>query len=483
MQKEEFNIMLASDSYKFGHYKAYMPNTKCIYSYLEARKGAKYNKTLWFGLQSILKKYLEGQVVTDQKIREAKAYIDMHLGRDVFNEKGWRYILDKHNGQLPILIKSVEEGRLVDVGNVLMTVENTDPEVPWLTNYLETILMQVWYPTTVATQDWEIKKLLEYYLNKTACNKIGLPFMLHGFGMRAATSYESCELADAAHLINFKGTDTVPALKFICEYYGKTLNERNFNEVMTNPDIQFPGYSVFATEHSIMTSRGEEGEWDVLENIFKACPNGIMSIVIDSYNYQRFIDTCGVKYRENILNRDGKTVFRPDSGDPVSTTLDVLERLDKHFGSTLNSKNFKVLNPKVGVLWGDGIDYVGIRNILFAMFNAGWAAENIVFGMGGHMVQSDLTRDTMRFAFKCSAQYYDDAWHDVWKKPLDISKASKRGRLALIKVIGGDNNIFYKTIRETELKNPKDNRLQTVFRNGSLYNNIDFDQLRSNAVE
>ena len=182
------------------------------------------------------------------------------------------------------------------------------------------------------------------------------------------------------------------------------------------------------------------------------------------------------------MNRDGKTVFRPDSGDPISTTLDVLELLDNHFGSTKNATGFKVLNPKVGVLWGDGIDYNGVRDILFAMFNAGWAAENIVFGMGGHMVQSGLTRDTMRFAFKCSAQYYNNEWHDVWKKPLDISKASKRGRLALLKVQGKDNNIFYKTIPEHQLKNTNDNQLKTVFYNGTITKHIDFDTIRKNAV-
>lgn len=480
--ENEFNIMLASDSYKFGHWKAYMPDTEYVYSYLEARRGAKFNKTLWFGLQSIILKYLSGTVVTDQKIREAKSYIDLHLGKGVFNEDGWRYILNNYNGRLPIRINAVEEGKLVDVGNVLMTVENTDPNVPWLTNYLETILMQVWYPTTVATQDWETKQLLKYYLQRTGCSEKGLPFMLHGFGMRAATSYESCAIADAAHLINFKGTDTVPALKFICEYYGKTLTCRNIQEIQENPCIEFPGYSVFATEHSIMTSRGEAGEWDVVANIFKACPNGICSIVIDSYDYRRFINTCGQRFYKTIMNRDGKTVFRPDSGDPVSTTLDVLELLDSHFGSTKNAAGFKVLNPKIGVLWGDGIDYNGVRDILFAMFNAGWAAENIVFGMGGHMVQSGLTRDTMRFAFKCSAQYYKGEWHDVWKHPIDITKASKRGRLALLRVKGQDGNMFYKTIRDFELKNPNDNQLRCIFQNGYLLERVSFDDVKINST-
>ena len=477
----ENNICLLTDSYKVTHHYFYPKGTEKIYSYLESRVGAEFNKTIFYGLQYIIKKYLEGPIVTQEKIDEADKLIAAHIGEGIFNKEGWQYILDEHGGFLPIEIKAVAEGSPVDVGNALMTVENTDPNVPWLTNYLETILMQVWYPTTVATQDWETKQLLKYYLQRTGCSEKGLPFMLHGFGMRAATSYESCALADAAHLINFKGTDTVPALKFICEYYGKTLTCRNIQEIQENPSIDFPGYSVFATEHSIMTSRGEAGEWDVVENIFKACPTGICSIVIDSYDYRRFINTCGQRFYETIMNRDGKTVFRPDSGDPISTTLDVLELLDSHFGSTKNAAGFKVLNPKIGVLWGDGIDYNGVRDILFAMFNAGWAAENIVFGMGGHMVQSGLTRDTMRFAFKCSAQYYKGEWHDVWKHPIDITKASKRGRLALLRVKGQDGNMFYKTIRDFELKNPGDNQLRCIFENGYMSHRVSFDDIKNNT--
>lgn len=461
MKYIEDNICLLSDSYKFWHYKGYMPNTQYIYSYLEARKGAKFNKTLFYGLQYILKRYLAGKVVTQERIDQAKEIIDQHLGPGVFNYDGWKYILDKYDGKLPIRIKAVPEGTLVDIDNVLMTVENTDPNVPWLTNYLETILMQMWYAMTVATQDWETRKLIEHYYTTTGSDFGGIDFALHGFGMRAATSIEACGIADSAHLLNFKGTDTVPALAFAKNWYDART---------------CPGFSVAATEHSIMTSRMEHGEWDVVENLFKAQPNGILSIVIDSYNWQRFIDVCGIKYHDLIMNRAGRVVFRPDSGDPVSTTLDILERLGNYFGYTRNALGYKVLCPQVRMLWGDGIAYDGVRNILFNMKNAGWAAENIVFGMGGHMVQSGLTRDTQRFAFKCSATMYDNIWHDVYKKPLDITKTSKRGRLALKRIDGTDGTKFFKTFREEEV-DEKDNCLKTVFENGELKVNWVFEDI------
>lgn len=460
---DDFNICLATDSYKIWHWNAYLPNTENIYSYLEARTGAKFNKTIFFGLQYILKKYLVGTVVTKEKIDAAEKQIERHLGKGFFNREGWEEILNKYQGKLPIRIKAVAEGTPVDVSNVLMTVECTDnnPKIAWLTNFLESQLLHVWYPITVATLSHEIKILINSYFDMTADNKAGLDFELQDFGFRGVSSYESAQVGGAAHLVNFKGTDTVPAIEFVQKYY--------------NTD-DMPGFSVAATEHSIMTARGEQGEWDVLEHILKNTPNGVLSIVIDSYDFERFIITCGTKYKDQILNRNGITVFRPDSGDPVAVSIQCLDLLEKYFGSTRNKKGYKVLNNKVRLLWGDGIDYDGIRSILFAMRNNMYSAENMAcFGMGGGLLQK-VNRDTQRFAFKSCAQYYDGSWHDVWKKPKDLSKASKRGRLALIKNESGK----FETIREEQL-NGRKNYLETVFENGEIVKQYTFEQVRDNA--
>jgi len=455
---------LATDSYKIWHWNGYLKNTENVYSYLEARNGAKFNKTVVFGIQYNLKKYLEGKVVTQEKIDEAEATIDKHLGKGFFNREGWEYILNKYNGYLPVRIKAVPEGTPIDVNNVLMTIECTENsnKLCWLTNFLESQLLHSWYPMTVCTLSREIKILINSYLIETANNNDGLDFMLQDFGLRGVSSYESAEIGSTAHMVNFKGTDTVPALKIPEQYYGcKTM----------------PGFSVAATEHSIMTSRGEIGEWEVLENIFNNTPNGILSLVIDSYDFERFIRTCGEKYKDIILNRNGTTVFRPDSGDPITVTITCLNLLEEYFGCTRNSKGFKVLNSKVRVLWGDGIDYDGVRSILFAMRNNMYSAENIAcFGMGGGLLQK-VDRDTQRFAFKCSSQYYDNAWHDVWKKPKDLSKASKRGRLALIKNQTGK----FETIREEDL-NGRDNVLKTIFENGKIIKVYTWEEVCENAA-
>ena len=450
MATTDFNICLATDSYKIWHWKGYMPDTENNYGYLEARKGAQFEETVFFGLQYILKKYLQGRVVTREKIQEAKKLMDQHLTPGYFNVEGWEHILNNYDGKLPVTIKAVPEGSVVPVGNVLMTVELTqnDPKLCWLTNYLESLLMHVWYPCTVATLSRSLKKLILGYMEMTCDSTKGIEFKMQDFGFRGVSSYESAQIGGAAYLTQFAGSDNIPALLVPREYY----------------DLKgIPGYSVAATEHSIMTARGEEGEWDVLDNIFKVTPKGILSIVIDSYDYERFLETCGTRYKDIIENREGVTVFRPDSGEPIATTLRCLEILDKHFGSQTNSKGYKVLNNAVRLLWGDGIDYYGIRDILLAMTNKGWATDCMAcFGMGGGLLQK-VNRDTQRMAFKSSAQFYDGSWHDVWKKPKDASKASKRGRLALV----WDKETGYKTVRLEELGDRVD-ELKTVFENGEL---------------
>jgi nicotinamide phosphoribosyltransferase len=192
----------------------YLPNTKRVYSYLESRNGARFNSTVFFGLQYLLKEYIAGQTVTQEAIDEAKTLSLAHLGPGRFNRSGWQYILDKHHGKLPVEICAVAEGTPVPVSNVQMTIENTDPKVPWLTNFLESVLYKVWSPSVVATLSREIKMLIAHYLEKTADSLDMLPFMLHDFGYRGAASEEAAMLNGAAHLISFLGTDTIPALLF-----------------------------------------------------------------------------------------------------------------------------------------------------------------------------------------------------------------------------------------------------------------------------
>lgn len=462
----ENNICLLTDSYKVTHHYFYPKGTEKIYSYLESRLGAEFNKTIFYGLQYILKKYLEGQIVTQEKIDEADNLIANHIGPDIFNRDGWQYILDEHDGHLPIEIKAVAEGTPVDVGNSLMTVENTDDKSYWLPNYLEPLLLQVWYPSTVATLSAEVRKLCNFYLEVTGSVKDNLDFMLHDFGYRGATSTESSMLSGSAHLLSFSGTDTIAAL---------TIPENYYN------DSNLYGFSVQATEHSVMTSLGPEGEISQILNVIDNAKDGVLSLVIDSYNYRNFLEESGksgTELNEAILNfldgEDNKVVFRPDSGEPVSTTIDCLNLLSEGFGSHLTDKGYKVFDLNIGLLWGDGLNYQKIRDILFAMKSAGWAAQNIIFGMGGGL-HTAVNRDTQRNAFKCSAQLRDGVWHDIFKNPLDSSKKSKTGRFKLIR----ENNSF----RTVPIDSEGEDYLQTVFKDGELLIDDTFADIKQRALK
>ena len=462
----ENNICLLTDSYKVTHHYFYPKGTEKIYSYLESRVGAEFNKTIYYGLQYILKKYLEGQIVTQEKIDEADNLIANHICPDIFNRDGWQYILDEHDGHLPIEIKAVAEGTPVDVGNALMTVENTDDKSYWLPNYLEPLLLQVWYPSTVATLSAEVRKLCNFYLEVTGSVKDNLDFMLHDFGYRGATSTESSMLSGSAHLLSFSGTDTIAAL---------TIPENYYN------DSNLYGFSVQATEHSVMTSLGPEGEISQILNVIDNAKDGVLSLVIDSYNYKNFLEESGksgTELNEAILNfldgEDNKVVFRPDSGEPVSTTIDCLNLLSEGFGSHLTDKGYKVFDLNIGLLWGDGLNYQKIRDILFAMKSAGWAAQNIIFGMGGGL-HTAVNRDTQRNAFKCSAQLRDGVWHDIFKNPLDSSKKSKTGRFKLIR----ENNSF----RTVPIDSEGEDYLQTLFKDGELLIDDTFADIKQRALK
>jgi nicotinamide phosphoribosyltransferase len=460
------NICLTTDSYKLNHWNQYPAGTEKVYSYFECRKGAKFAETPFFGLQYIIKNHLEGVVVTREKIENAAKLCKAHFGSEkYFNREGWEYILNSYGGKLPVVIKAVEEGTVVPINNVLMTIENTDNKCFWLTNFLETILSQVWYPITVASLSREVKVTLNEYFTLTSDGGL-LNFGLHDFGFRGASSWESAGIGGAAHLINFLGTDTVVAMEVAVNYY--------------NADLNGLAFSVAATEHSVMTALGKNGEEQVVENLLNEYPTGILSVVSDSYDIYNFVSNIvGTKFKDRILARDGVFVVRPDSITPTHPTPEeemvwIMENLWANIGGTINNKGYKVINPKVRVLWGDGIDIDGIKKILYAVTKAGFATENIAcFGMGGGLLQK-VNRDTQRCAFKCSAQYRDGQWYDIQKNPKDVSKASKKGKLKLIKVDGE-----FETVGEND---PGEDYLKVVFYDGVLLNEVDFATIRKNAA-
>lgn len=454
MKTQRTNLVLATDSYKPSHWKQYPKGTRNVYSFLESR-GGEFESTLFFGLQYILKRYLVGNVVTNEDIAEAREFFLQHYGTaSIFNEQAWQRIVDVHGGRLPLRIKAVPEGSVIPTRNVLLTMENTDQELPWLTNYIETIISQVWYPTTVATLSREMKKTIQGFLEDTGDPTL-IDFKLHDFGYRGSTSVESAGIGGAAHLINFKGSDTLAGIILARDYY---------NEKMA-------GFSIPAAEHSTITSWGQEGESDAYENMLDQFPSGLVAVVSDSYNiYDACRNIWGKKLREKVLGRDGTLVIRPDSGDANEVLPKVFEILGEAFGATTNDKGYKVLNPKIRVIQGDGIDATSLRSILVTLKFRGWSADNIAFGSGGGLLQK-VNRDTCKFAIKCSSVDVNGEKRNVMKDPItDSGKRSKAGRLKLIR---GQNG--YETVQENI---PGTDQLVTVFENGELMREYSFEEIR-----
>lgn len=447
------NLILATDAYKHTHWKQYPLHTERVYSYLESR-GGRFDETLFFGLQYYLREYLAGVVVEPWMVDEAEAFCRKLFGADYFNRAGWDTIVREHNGRLPLRIKAVPEGSVVPVRNVLATVENTDERVPFLTNFIETLLMKVWYPTTVATLSWQIKQRLGQYATLTGAE--WNPFFLNDFGFRGVSSTESAGIGGMAHLVNFLGTDTLAGIEYASRYY----------------DSDVCGFSVMAAEHSTVTAWGRDHELDAYRHFIDQFPSGLMSVVADSFDIYHAVDQLfGVELKDKILARDGKFVVRPDSGDPPTMSVAVLQRLWQRFGGTVNAQGYKVLHPKIGVIYGDGIDYDSIGDILAAVSGAGFSVDNIVFGMGGALLQK-LDRDTHKFAFKASAVKVAGAWRDVYKDPItDPGKSSKRGRLKLVHDPWGS----YETVAEDDLR---PDELVTVFENGEILRDYSFDEVR-----
>lgn len=457
------NIMKLTDSYKQSHWKQYPPGTQTVFSYFESR-GGKWDRVTFFGLQYFIKQYLEGEVVTQEKIDAAERTVNRHMGEGTFNREGWEYILRVHKGRLPVRIRAVPEGSIIPGRHVMMTIENTDPACFWLTNFLETLLVQVWYPCTVATQSREMKQIIYDSLVETG-DENNIDFKLHDFGFRGVSSVETAGIGGCAHLLYFKGTDTMPALEVAEECYG----------------CDMAGYSVPASEHSTITSWGKDHEADAMANMLDRYPTGLVACVSDSYDiYGACRDIWGTKLRDRILNRDGVLVVRPDSGYPPDVVCNVFDILYEKFGGQRNSKGYRVLDPHIRVIQGDGIDFDMLQSILIQTKYKNWSTDNLTFGSGGGLLQKH-NRDTLKFAFKCSAMMKYGEWYDVYKDPVtDQGKESKKGRLELVRYRGA-HGIGYVTQKDTDPMLGGENVLRTVFFNGQVIREYKFDDIRTTA--
>ncbi|MFY9239310.1 MAG: nicotinate phosphoribosyltransferase [Roseovarius sp.] len=517
---------LLADVYKLGHPDQYPKNTQFVYSNTTPRSSRLegVNEVVVFGNQYFIKEYLVKQwnegffnLPKEEALKDFIRISDHVLGKGSISPDRMGALHDL--GYLPLKLKSLPEGTLCPIGVPHTTIVNTLPEFFWLTNMIETINQTVtWQPLTSATIAHQYRLLLDKYADETSDQPFMVDWQAHDFSMRGMSSLESACVSGAAHLLSFTGTDSIPAILFLEEYYGADID----NDIV--------GGSVPATEHSVMCAGGENDELEtyrrLLEDVY---PSGIVSIVSDTWDYWHILTNTLLKLKELILSRDGKLVIRPDSGDPVKIvcgydvveiTENSLEFLEKNqhkdnnmmffdgndaiitwdgkyfdihsneltenqvkgsiellwetFGGEINSKGYKQLDSHIGLIYGDSITIGRCEQICEGLKKKGFSSTNVVFGVGSFTYQYN-TRDTFSIACKATHVIIDGVPKAIFKDP-KTDNGTKKSAKGYLRVDRVDGRLILRDGVTPEEESGGE--LVTVFEDGKIYNESSLKEIR-----
>ena len=464
--------LAGADTYKSTHHLFEDPGTTREYLYLEARIGGQYSEITFFGLQFYALYFLTKPVTLAQIDGMEQRAIGRGVG-DYFNRKGWLDILNRHGGFLPVRIKALPEGTRTPHGVVLMTIETTDDAIPieWIAGYLESITMDhIWPGSTVAAKSQRMHEILIPFLERSGTPET-VEFKIVDFGLRGDKTIMAAALDGAAHLIYSQVSDNEPAMKFAMTVY---------------PTQTTPGRSVAACEHSKVCQWGEDRELDFFRNIIKTFgsrprnPDGsrrLVSALIDTYDQERALRYWGVDLKDELIASNMCFVARPDSGDPIINVPHVLNTLGGYYGYTINEKGYKMLPDYARVIQGDAVSEETLALICEAILAAGWSLDNVTFGSGGGLLNTNTTRDTHRFAMKASWAMNNGVEREFNKMPkTDPSKASKRGRFSVVR-----RNGVLMTIKEGTMLEGEVDLLELVYENGIVHRIMSFDDVRKMA--
>jgi nicotinamide phosphoribosyltransferase len=469
--------ILLKDGYKVGHKFQYPEGTTLVYSNFTPRKSrnAELNEIVFFGLQYFIKEYLIRQfdenffqLPKDEVMRLYKRRIDNYLGKDSIT---YDHIEALHDlGYLPLEIKALPEGSRVPMRVPVLTIWNTKPGFFWVTNMLETLMSAIlWKPSTSATTAFEYLETFTRYAKETVGEDLSfVPWQGHDFSFRGMSGIEDAVMSGAGHLLSFTGTDTIPALDFLEQYYNADCEK------------ELIGGSVPATEHSVMCMGMQDAEIATFERlIFEIYPAGVVSIVSDTWDFWQVITEFLPQLKPQILARDGKVVIRPDSGDPVKIIVGdldapegspaykgAIECMWETFGGTITSQGFKLLDGHIGLIYGDSITPARQLAILEGLKQKGFASYNVVLGIGSYTYEY-VTRDTFGFAMKATYGEVNHEGRDIFKDPKtdDGTKKSAKGLMAIhIDPVTNKYTLQDQCTWEEEAKG----ELKTVFRDGKL---------------
>lgn len=319
----KINPLSSADFYKVSHRAQYPAGTTLVYSNFTprsdrlAKKGIMYDgNVVFFGLQYFIKSFLMETFdreffhkPKEEVLAKYKRRLDNALGKDCVPLD---HIEALHKlGYLPLEIRALPEGALVPIKCPVLTIHNTHPEFFWLTNYLESVMScMLWQPTTSATTARQYRLLLDKYAEVTGADKGFVNFQAHDFSFRGMAGIESAALSGAGHLLFFNGTDTIPAIDLLEDYYG------------ADSDKELIGCSVPATEHSVVSLGGIEDEIGTFRRlIVEVYPAGIVSLVSDTWSLWKVLDEYAPALKTEIEARDGRVVFRPDCYDDITQIL------------------------------------------------------------------------------------------------------------------------------------------------------------------
>lgn len=483
------NPIFLLDGYKNWHHLMYPKGITRLYSNMTPRsfKHLKVDKCVWFGLQYYLKEYLITQwnekffqQPKDDIVKDIKRFHRSYSSGVDFDTTHIEKLHDL--GYLPILIKALPEGSLVNEKVPFFTITNTHDDFAWLVNYLETQLStSIWDMCVNATIAKEYRKLLNSWADKTCENRDFVQWQGHDFSQRGRSSQEST-LNQAGHLLSFTGTDTIPSIFMLEHYYN------------ANMDTELIGASVPATEHSIMTSYGKENEIVGFERILDTFPSGIVSIVSDSFDLWGVCTDFCVRLKDKIMGRNGKLVIRPDSGDPVDIVCGlntrephsdntpeskgVVELLWDVFGGRINSKGFKELDSHIGVIYGDSITLERADQICKRLAAKGFASNNVVLGIGSYTYNYN-TRDSLGMAVKSTYCEVNGEEREIFKDPITDNGIKKSARgLLRVDMVNGEYVLRDQVSHEEE----EGGCLEPVFQDGVLLKDQTLAEIRQRLL-
>ncbi len=467
------NPLVLTDGYKVDHRRQYPTGTTLVYSNWTPRMSRleSIDEVVFFGLQYFLKKYViedfEKDFFSQPKEAVVKRYarrINNYLGP---NAVGTDHIARLHDlGYIPMVFKALPEGSSVPLRVPMFTMYNTVDEFFWLTNYFETLLSTtIWMPCNSATIAKAYRRVLDKFAEETSSTPEFVDWQGHDFSMRGMAGLEAATVSGAAHLLSFRGTDTIPSIDFLEKYYG------------ADSDTELIGGSVAATEHSVMSMGTDTGEFETFKRLItEVYPNGIVSIVSDTWDLWKVLTNFLPRLKSEVLARDGKLVIRPDSGDPVkiicgnpegkteSEKKGVIELIWDEFGGKVNHKGYKELDPHIGAIYGDSITLERAEKICKNLKSKGFASTNVVLGVGSFTYQYN-TRDTFGFAMKATYGEVNGEGREIYKDPItdDGTKKSARGLMKVVKENGS-----FKLIDRVLWEEEKQGELKEIFRDGKL---------------